>query len=65
MRKYLKGNNGDSGMVPVYVLIGVIVIVTVGFIALNQFVLVIILKITGYSLMMRRSNTVNHTLSWK
>ena len=40
MRKILKGKNGDGGMVPVYILIGVIVFISVGFIVLNQFVLV-------------------------
>lgn len=39
MKRSIKSKNGDSGMVPVYILIGVIIVITVGFVVLNQFVL--------------------------
>jgi peptidyl-prolyl cis-trans isomerase B (cyclophilin B) len=40
MRKLMKRRNGDSGMVPVYILIGVIVFISLGFFVLSRFVLV-------------------------
>jgi peptidyl-prolyl cis-trans isomerase B (cyclophilin B) len=40
MRKLLSGNNGDGGMTPVYILIGIIVVISLGFFVLGRFVLV-------------------------
>jgi len=40
MRKIFKTSNGDNDMLPVYILIGIVVLVIGGFFALNQFIFV-------------------------